>query len=386
MPLLQPRLTSLFALWALLCLPAMASAQEDDGDGPQEAQILQAQQLSADGSAHYQAERFEAALQSFEAANRLVPHPNLEINIGRAYEKLNQPEQARLHCGIAMQAPEASVATREAARECVERVEPLLKPPTWTIRTVPEGAELRVDGELKGRTPWTGPIVPGRRQLDFSLTGYTPQTRTITSERGQEDQLSVVLSHEKVGGILVLDTLPQNASVKLNGEFIGNTPITGFTIEAGRHQLELAIPGYETQHLNVVINDGSLFQRTINLLTKEEHLQQASRPQWPAWTMLGVSVVSASVGAILGSYALSRRQEADKLARTSTLPEDGLRYDNLVSDMKTYRTVADVLYVTGGLSLVGGLTWILWPDSPQAKTHSQGGLSAGAQGGIAFEW
>lgn len=365
-----------WARWAaliaavLLAFAPAAWAQAEGEELDRAEAVRRAKVLSGEGAAHFKANRFDRALEKFEEANRLVPHPNLEINIGRSHEKLNQPEQAMVHCRIALQAPESPAATREAARECVARLEPLLQPPLWTIKTVPEGAEVRIDGQLLGVTPWVGPVQPGRRQVDFNLTGFSPASRTVMSVRGQEDKLSVVLSHDKVGGILALDSLPAGASVKLNGEFIGTTPITGFTMVAGKAQVEFSLPGYEPQRLTLNVADGGLVQRTVTMLTRDDMIAQASRPQWPAWALIGTAAVTGGVGAIFGVTALSARQDADKLARTSTADADRLRYDTLVSDMETYRTVSDVMFVTCGVTLVGGLVWLLWPESKSDRPRT----------------
>lgn len=379
--------------WALVALAPLAwtsaaRAQAEDEDADRTDAVKKAKQLSGEGAAHFKAERYERALEKFEQANRLVPHPNLEINIGRSHEKLDQPEQAMVHCRIALQAPESPAATREAARECVARLEPLLQPPLWTVKTVPEGAEVRIDGQLVGVSPWVGPVQPGRRQVDFNLTGFAPASRTVMSVRGKEDRLSVVLSHDKVGGVLALDSVPSGASVKLNGEFIGTTPVTGFTVEAGKVNIEFSLSGFEPQRMTFTVTDGGLVQRTVTMLTKDDLIAQVSRPQWPAWTLIGTAVVTGGVGAIFGVTALSARQDADKLARTSTADADRVRYDTLVSDMETYRTVSDVMYVACGLTLAGGLVWLLWPESKGSRPASdRSGVTPGVgPNGFTLSW
>jgi hypothetical protein len=119
--------------------------------------------------------------------------------------------------------------------------------------------------------------------------------------------------------------------------------------------------------MSLTVSDGGLVQRNITMLTKDDLIAQAHRPQWPAWTLMGTAVVTGGVGAIFGATALSARQDADKLARTSTADADRVRYDTLVSDMDTYRTVSDVLFVTSGITLVGGLLWLLWPESKTSR-------------------
>jgi hypothetical protein len=341
-------------LLLLLLLPGFAQA----GD------VAQAQDLSRRAAKAYKAKQYQEALDLFSRANKLVPHPNLDINIGRSHEKLGHPEQAMLHCRLALQSPDAPPRTKKAARACVERVEPQLKAPNWYISSTPPGGELRIDGALMGRTPWRGPVPAGRRQIDVVMEGFTPANRTIIAERGKPGSAALVLSPAKVGGVVSLDSLPSGASVTMDGEFVGTTPIVGFIVPAGRHDLSLSMVGYESQRLTLAVADGVPLQRTISMLTAADRLAQGRRPQWPAWTMMGAGLVAIGVGAVFGVQAIDSRGEADKLARTSTLPEDRLRYDGLVSDMEVQRTTADVLITTGSVAILGGLTWMIWPEDP----------------------
>ncbi|MCA9545472.1 MAG: PEGA domain-containing protein [Myxococcales bacterium] len=340
----------------LLCLVPAAPVGAAEGD------VARAKDYSRRAAQAYKAKRFQEALELFKSANALVPHPNLEVNIGRSYEQLEQPENAMIHCRLAMQAVDAPARTREAAQECVARLEPLLQNPQWSIATTPEGAELRIDGKLVGRTPWEGPIPPGRRQVDAVKAGFAPATRPIIVERGKPDRLTLVLTEAKVGGLLALDSIPDGASVTLDGEFIGTTPITGFVVPAGLHEIELNLVAHDPQRLRLRVEDGGLVQRTVTLLSPEDAARVGKRPQWPAWALMGSGIAAAGLGAWFGVNAINARQDADELARTSVSRRDQARYDTLVSDMEVSRTAADVLVITGSAAIIGGLTWLLWPE------------------------
>lgn len=43
----------------------------------------------------------------------------------------------------------------------------------------PLGAEIRLDGEVVGQTPYTFEVTPGRHELEFRLKGYYPAEATI---------------------------------------------------------------------------------------------------------------------------------------------------------------------------------------------------------------
>ena len=56
-------------------------------------EVAKARRLAREGAVSFRDKRFDDALAAFREANRLVPHPNLDVNIGRTYEALGQPDQ-----------------------------------------------------------------------------------------------------------------------------------------------------------------------------------------------------------------------------------------------------------------------------------------------------
>ncbi|MEZ4473102.1 MAG: PEGA domain-containing protein [bacterium] len=304
---------------------------------------------------------FHVALARFQAANALVPHPTLQVNIGRSFEKLGQWENALDACRAVLAQPALPEATSQAAEECVQRVAPKVVEPIVEIRTAPPGAAVMIDGQPKGPSPWKGTVEPGKRQVDVTLPGHRPISREIIAVRGKLEALSLVLVPEAVGGVLAIRSVPPGAQLTLDGEAMGDTPLEGLGVKPGRYVLEVRKAGYRPVVLAVPVADGELVERDIALVPEGGEVV-AARPQWPAWLMMGSGVVAAGVGAVFGVQAINDRQDADTLARTSTDPDSHDRYDRLVSSMEGNRTVADVMVTTGSVLMVGGLTWLLWPE------------------------
>ncbi|MCA9542139.1 MAG: PEGA domain-containing protein [Myxococcales bacterium] len=348
----MPRL--IFAL-LLAFAPALVHAQSA-------ADRAQARTLNSEGAKAYRAKQYQTALEKFSAANELVPDPTLDVNIGRCYEALDQSAKAMVHCKIALNARNAPEPVRAAARECVERVSARLVLPTLEVTSAPKGAKVLIDGEVVGETPWTGQVDPGRRQIDLELAGHGPVSQAVVTEYGGTYKVKEVLVPTSVGGLLTVTTMPEGCMVTLDGALIGTTPLTSYQLDARRYVLEVSKEGFVSQVLAISVEDGRHLRRTFTLLPRESEV--AGRlPRWPGWVLVGLGVASIGVGSYFGWQALDARQEADQLARTSNLPEDRPRYESLVSEMDGHVLAADVMIYSGSAVIVGGLTWLLWPDA-----------------------
>lgn len=335
-----------------LASPLDALAQTD---------VARAQALNREGASAYRAEQYELALEKFKGANALVPNSTFDVNIGRCHEALGRFAQALVHCKVALNASTAIAATRAKAKECVERLNARLTQPDLHVRSRPMGATLRIDGRAVGTTPWTGAVEPGRRQLDLELAGHRPQTSYVVMVLGVDERVSIALLPADVGALLSLSSVPTGAAVALDGEFVGQTPLERIPVEAKSYLVEVAKEGFLSQILTISIGDGSHLERSVALRLADPTAGEPTA-SWPGWTMLGVGVAAAAVGTFFGIKAYDVHQKADRLARTSGLPEDRPNYESLLIDLDQYRTTADVGWSIGVVGLVGGIAWFSFGD------------------------
>lgn len=346
---------------ALLALALLAATGPARGAAPEE--VESARRLGREGAELYRAGDYAEALRRFEEANRLVPHPNLEVNIGRCYEQLGQLDRALLHCKVALAAPGVPEPTRRAARECVDRVNARLARPVLRVTSHPPGATVRIDGRPVGVTPWEGEVSPGRRQIDLELADHAPASRTVDAVRGERHAVEVVLVPARVGGLLTVTSTPPGATVSLDDEPVGRTPLRSYQLDARNHLLEVALDGHAPQVSTISITDGSHLERHVTLVPIGGGPgESGDRALWPGWALVGAGVAAAGVAGWYGYQALDARDRADALARTSGAPEDRPRYDRLVDEMEGHRTASDLLWIGSGALVTGGLTWLLWPD------------------------
>ncbi len=108
----------------------------------------------------------------------------------------------------------------------------------------PDGASVMLDGELVGTTPDVDLSVvhAGSHKLIITKPGFDPYARTVTVERRRELAIDVAL--EANAGVLIVETKPAGASIHIDGEWVGSTPLTSVEIPLGLHNLRLTLDGY----------------------------------------------------------------------------------------------------------------------------------------------
>lgn len=335
--------------------PRPAAAQTAD-------ERARARELSQQAALLFKRNDYAGALTRFREANRLVPHPVLDVNIGRCYEKLDDPAQALAHCKAALNSEGAPDAVREAARECVERAEKRIDTrPLLTVDSRPPGARVLVDGLEMGRTPWRGEIDAGRRQIDLQLDGHRPTSAVVFAEFGGTYTVDETLVSKAVGALISVTSVPPGAAVTLDGALIGQTPIESYPLDVRGYSLEISKPGFVPQILAIDLADGQHLTRAFTLVPFEDP-RTALRPSWPGWTAIGLGIATAGAAGVFGYWALDARQRADTLARTSGNPLDRPAYESYVGDMERHRFSSDLLWGISSALVAGGITWLVWPD------------------------
>ncbi len=309
----------------------------------------------------FKAGKYSDALDKFKVVNQRRPDPVLDLNIGRCFEKLRDYQSALDHCKIALNHRNTSVATRRTAEKCVQNAEIKLAPADLTVRSIPTHATVVIDGKAVGQTPWTGKVASGRRQIDFSLSGYRSLTRYTAVKQGQSYSVTGVLVPDKVGALLSVTSVPIGSQVRLEGQLIGQTPIERYPVDARAYSVEVTQRGFLPQAVTTTLSDGSHLEQTFNLVSLHE-----ANPKKPihggAWTLMGTGGALLSTGLVFGILAFDANLTADRLARTSREQSERINYEDALVDSRQYATTADALYLAGSILFSSGLTWALYFD------------------------
>ncbi len=132
-----------------------------------------------------------------------------------------------------------------------------------TVRTVPGGASVTLDGVYQGQTPLGNDallienIDPGPHQLVLSKSGYLDDHHPFWIGSGQRSDIRITLSAttSQSGSVSIVSS-PAGADVLLDGGYRGRTPITISGLTTGRHTVVLELPGYVRYEDAVEIQNG----------------------------------------------------------------------------------------------------------------------------------
>ena len=111
---------------------------------------------------------------------------------------------------------------------------------TLRVQTQPTHADLTVEGGFSIAFGNTLLLLPGNYSLQASAEGYESLNQVLIIEDQTHQNLELTLV--KQPGVLEVTTTPTGASVALNGEPRGASPLSLTEIEAGTYQLSVSAP------------------------------------------------------------------------------------------------------------------------------------------------
>ena len=152
--------------------------------------------------------------------------------------------------------------------------------PDWAVvslSTAPAGATVLVDGAESGTTPAAVEIMSGEHDIEVRLAGYNAWRSKVLVEADRPQQLPDVTLTQADGRVEVASN-PGEASVSVDGEFRGRTPLT-IRLSPGRtHRMALSKPGYESATREVSVAADSGRRLTIDLAPQYGEIEVTSTP------------------------------------------------------------------------------------------------------------
>lgn len=166
---------------------------------------------------------------------------------------------------------------------------PITTTGSLVVSSSPVGANVFVDGIIRGITPLTLSSVPtGSHTLLLTMNGYANYSSMVTVSAGQTATVSATLSPLITTGSLVIASSPVGANIFLDGTMKGITPLTISTVPIGTHTVRLTMNGYQDYTLSLTIHAG----KTVTVNGILSPLGASS----PVGTTPGVPTASPSLG------------------------------------------------------------------------------------------
>lgn len=131
-----------------------------------------------------------------------------------------------------------------------------------TISSVPSGAELILNGQPVGPTPYTANLPLGKYTFVLkkeSHLDYSGEVILDSEVKGITAQLTPIC------GRLVITTEPEGAYVQIDGSQYETTPFIMDSILVGSHQLRIEMKGYESEILPFQITENQIFSKNFVL-------------------------------------------------------------------------------------------------------------------------
>jgi len=199
-----------------------------------------------------------------------TPNATFKLYVDNVENILNQDGKAELARGnhrLRIETERYQVFETEIEVEGYNRAQQLEVAllPAWavvSISSVPEAADVLVDGETVGKTPLETEILQGQHEILLEKDGFKPMKIVQSVTAGNDITLdNIKLS--PVDGLLSVNSSPEGASIMLEDKYLGVTPLT-LNVNANLQQtLRFSKAGYQSKEQSVNLQPGE--ERTINV-------------------------------------------------------------------------------------------------------------------------
>jgi tetratricopeptide (TPR) repeat protein len=271
------------------------------------------------GAQLYAQGKYSDAVDQFLAADRIAPSAALSYDIARSYEKLGETSLAlRWFRDYLHRAGEPADATK--VRRIVESLERELRNKgvqQITVRSVPRGATVAIDGEPAGVTPLTSDLPPGRHRLALTYEGYQRDERLIMLSPDVAQDVDVRLTRA---------TTPEGAPAAVAVPPPSSPPEPA------------SAPAASTSALSTAPVESTAKSPTLRTLG-----------------IIGMSVGGAALGGSL-AFEIMRRDSVDEAKKDKTQ----IGYASKLETANDQQTAARVLLGVGaGLAVTGGVLFFV---------------------------
>ncbi len=142
--------------------------------------------------------------------------------------------------------------------------------PAWAdvfLDSLPQGAQVQVDGQVVGMTPLSAELVQGERSIELSLAGYKLRQLSFVITAGVA-LTPEVIALEPNDGRLLLSSQPAGATVSVDGTFFGSTPVDIVLTSGQDHKIHLNKPGFKKVKRTIRLDADEERQLSLKLVAE----------------------------------------------------------------------------------------------------------------------
>lgn len=160
---------------------------------------------------------------------------------------------------------------------------------TLNITSMPDDADVLVDGRKVGTTPYKRDIIIGEHTVEVAKSGYSSVKENITIIQNQQQNVNAILKQTHK---VVISTSPVRASVTVDGKHLGTTPL-GVDMRSGTHEFEVKAQGYYTLRKDEKIGDN---QTKINFHLKKQRYKPNEFYFGGGYSLMPISGIQGHIG------------------------------------------------------------------------------------------
>ena len=199
--------------------------------------------------------------------------------------------------------------------------------PGWSdifISSVPERADVLVNGRQVGKTPLTIQLLAGTYDLQIRTAGFKPWEETLAVKANQPQELTDV-PLEPADGVLVLRTNPSGANITIGNAYLGQTPLNVPLSKDVKHVIQISKSGYEPVSRTVRIPAAEKKEMTVNLKARKGVIHFAVDPPDAELVINGKrrGPVPEKLKLVAIEHQLEIRKKGYRPYRTQIVPRPG---------------------------------------------------------------
>jgi len=166
---------------------------------------------------------------------------------------------------------------------------PLDLPGIVTINSKPSGADVYLNSQKIGATPFVDQVIAGDYELTLKKDQYASYVGSFSIDEGETKELPQIKLN-RITGEINISSNAQGAIVFINGKEVGKSPLEDYEINEGEHSIKLEHPDFHTQEKVVQLKIGENKELSFELEDNTGTLKVDSEPQGATVYLDGVRI------------------------------------------------------------------------------------------------